>query len=59
MASEILDNPKHYAKFLKLLQNESFTDQQLILLMLKFKEGFEKTLQESFVSLKHYVKHHL
>ena len=59
MASEILDNPKHYAKFLKLLQNESFTDQQLILLMLKFKEGYEKSLKESFFSLKDYVKHHL
>jgi hypothetical protein len=59
MASEILDNPKHYAKFLKLLQNESFTDQQLILLMLKFKEGYEKSLKESFFSLRDYVKHHL
>lgn len=59
MAAEILDNPKHYAKFLKLLQNESFTDQQLILLMLKFKDGFEKSLKESFFTLKDYVKHHL
>lgn len=56
VAGEIVQNPEKYSKFLKLVKNESFTDQQLILLLLKFKEGFEATLTEGFVSFQKYNK---
>ena len=54
VAGEIVQNPEKYSKFLKLVKNESFTDQQLILLLLKFREGFEASLAESFVSFQKY-----
>ena len=60
IVTEIIDNPKKYQSFFKKLQNdEVFSETQMLIIMRKFKDGFEKSLKEGFVSLKDYVKHHL
>jgi hypothetical protein len=63
---EIISKPKEYSKFFKLIQNESFTDQQLILILLKFRKDFEnqeekeeKKVKENFMSLQNYKKYYL